>query len=97
MLLALSCTLWMIGQFEWNLLRGLHPPIGPVIYGGDIVFFLKASAHGRLGVATSSPARRIAASIGYLDFVLLLTWWAFLYAFVVSVDVRSSVRVSIQL
>src|SRR5215813_12152913 len=41
MLLAFSCTLWMIGQFEWTYYEVyLHQSV-PVIYGGDIVFFLK--------------------------------------------------------
>src|SRR5215470_14577622 len=41
MLAAMSCTLWMIGQFEWTYYEVyLHKPL-PVIYTGDIVFFLK--------------------------------------------------------
>src|SRR6476660_3146115 len=41
MLAAMSCTLWMIGQFQWTYYEVyLHQAV-PVIYGGDIVFFLK--------------------------------------------------------
>src|SRR5437879_9578408 len=41
MLLALSCTLWMIGQFEWTYYAVyLHKSL-PEMYGGDILFFLR--------------------------------------------------------
>jgi len=74
----------MIGQFEWTYYEVYIHQSVPVIYGGDIVFFLKGNpAHAALALQPHRQARRIAASIGYLDFVLLLTWWAFLYAFVV--------------
>src|SRR5713101_5970872 len=39
MLLALSCTLCMIGQFEWSYYDVfLHRPL-PEMYAGDILFF----------------------------------------------------------
>src|SRR5260370_40349538 len=39
MLLAMGCTLWMIGQFQWTYHEVyVHQPM-PIIYGGDIVFF----------------------------------------------------------
>src|SRR5712664_3034933 len=41
MLLAMGCTLWMIGQFDWTYYEVYaHQPL-PKMYGGDIVFFLK--------------------------------------------------------
>src|SRR2546429_4704143 len=41
MLIALSCTLWMIGQFEWTYYEVyLHKPL-PGLYPGDILFFLR--------------------------------------------------------
>src|SRR6201997_2752800 len=41
MLLALSCTSWMIGQFEWTYYEVYkHQPL-PTIFWGDIIFFLK--------------------------------------------------------
>src|SRR6266550_4695659 len=41
MLLALSCTLWMIGQFQWTYDEiYLHKPV-PDLNGGDILFFLR--------------------------------------------------------
>ncbi len=41
MLLAMSCTLWMIGQFEWTYYEVYQPQPMPIINTGDIIFFLK--------------------------------------------------------
>src|SRR6201986_2393116 len=41
MLAALSCTLWMIGQFQWTYYEVyLHRSL-PDLYPGDIIFFLR--------------------------------------------------------
>ena len=41
MLAAMSCTLWMIGQFQWTYYEVyLHQPL-PDLYPGDIIFFLR--------------------------------------------------------
>src|SRR5262244_341761 len=41
MLLALSCTLWMVGQFEWTYYEVYkHTPL-PNPYPGDMVFFIR--------------------------------------------------------
>jgi signal transduction histidine kinase len=84
MLLALSCTLWMIGQFEWTYYEVYaHQPM-PVAYSGDIVYFLRGIP--MMAALALQPHRKrgeLQLRFGYLDFVLLLTWWTFLYAFVV--------------
>jgi signal transduction histidine kinase len=84
MLLALSCTLWMVGQFDWTYYEVYaHQPV-PVIYGGDIVFFLRGIPI--LAALALQPHRRhgdLQLRLGYLDFVSLFTWWTFLYVFVV--------------
>ncbi len=84
MLLALSCTLWMIGQFQWTYYEVYAHQSVPVIYTGDIVFFLKGIP--LMAALALQPHRQrgdLQRRFGYLDFVLLLTWWTFLYAFVV--------------
>jgi signal transduction histidine kinase len=84
MLLALSCTLWMIGQFEWTYYEVYAHQSVPTIYSGDIVFFLKGIP--LMAALALQPHRKqgsLQRGFGYLDFVLLLTWWTFLYAFVV--------------
>jgi len=84
MLTAMSCTLWMIGQFQWTYYEVyLHQPL-PDLYPGDIIFFL----HGvplmaALALRPHLKRSEMQLRFGYLDFVLLLSWWVFLYAFTV--------------
>lgn len=84
MLLALSCTLWMVGQFQWTYYElYLHKPL-PNLYQGDIIFFLKGIP--LMAALALQPHRKHGEGhvrFGYLDFVLLLIWWTFLYAFIV--------------
>jgi signal transduction histidine kinase len=84
MLLALSCTLWMLGEFDWTYWEVYKHESVPTMYGGDIVFFLKGIP--MMAALALQPHRRQAElqlRLGYLDFVSLLTWWTFLYVFVV--------------
>ncbi len=84
MLIALSCTLWMIGQFQWTYYEVyLHKPL-PGMYPGDILFFLRGIP--LMAALTLEPHRKrgeVRARLGYLDFALLLTWWTFVYVFFV--------------
>ena len=84
MLIALACTLWMVGQFQWTYYEAyLHKQV-PGLNVGDMIFFL----HGIPLIAALAlrPDRKrgeLRMSLSYLDFALLLSWWAFLYVFVV--------------
>jgi signal transduction histidine kinase len=82
MLIALSCTLWMIGEFEWTYYEiYLHKPL-PSLNQGDIVFFLRGiPLMAALALRPHLKRGEIRMRFGYLDFVLLLTWWTFLYVF----------------
>jgi signal transduction histidine kinase len=84
MLLAMSCTLWMVGQFEWTYYEVyLHKPL-PEMYPGDILFFLRGiPMMAALALRPHLKRGEIQLRFGYLDFVLLLIWWTFLYAYVV--------------
>ncbi len=84
MLLAMSCTLWMIGQFEWTYYEiYLHRAL-PEMYPGDILFFLRGiPMMAALALRPHLKRGEIQLRFGYLDFVLLLVWWTFLYVFVV--------------
>src|SRR5215469_2299716 len=84
MLAALSCTLWMIGQFQWTYYEVyLHQPL-PDLYPGDIIFFLRGvPLMAALALRPHLRRSEMQLRFGYLDFVLLLSWWVFLYAFVV--------------
>ena len=84
MLLAMGCTLWMIGQFEWTYyelyLHRAMPDNDPI----DIVFFLRGIP--MMAALTLRPHLQhgeLRLRFGYLDFGLLLTWWLFLYVFIV--------------
>jgi signal transduction histidine kinase len=84
MLTALSCTLWMIGQFQWTYYEVyLHRPL-PEMYPGDIIFFLRGvPLMAALALRPHLKRSELQSRFGYLDFVLLLSWWIFLYVFVV--------------
>src|ERR1700675_3449085 len=84
MLLALGCTLWMTGQFAWTYYEVyLHRAL-PGMFSGDIVFFLRGIP--LMAALALRPHRRLEElrlRFGYLDFVLLIVWWTFLYAYIV--------------
>jgi len=84
MLLALSCTMWMLGQFEWTYYEVYaHQPV-PTMYGGDIVFFLRGvPIMAALALQPHRTPGGLQLRLGYLDFVSLFAWWTFLYIFVV--------------
>jgi signal transduction histidine kinase len=84
MLLAMGCTLWMIGLFQWTYYEVyLHKSL-PDLYPGDILFFLRGIP--MMAALALQPHRRtgeLHMRFGYLDFGLLLTWWTFIYVFIV--------------
>ena len=84
MLVALSCTLWMVGQFEWTYYEVyLHKPV-PDLFAGDIIFFLRnIPLIAALAMRPHLKRGEIRIGLGYMDFALLLSWWTFLYVFVV--------------
>jgi signal transduction histidine kinase len=84
MLLAMSCTLWMIGQFQWTYYEVYQNQSMPVINGGDVIFFLKGiPIMAALALQPHRKRGEVRLQFGYLNFVLLLTWWMFVYAFIV--------------
>jgi signal transduction histidine kinase len=82
MLLALSCTMWMIGQFQWTYYEVyLHKDL-PGLYAGDIVFFLRGiPLIAALAMRPHLRSRDSRLNLGYLDFALLLAWWTYVYVF----------------
>jgi signal transduction histidine kinase len=84
MLLALSCSMWMMGQFEWTYYEVyLHREV-PDPFAGDIVFFLRGiPLIAALALRPHLKREELRMGLGYLDFTLLLTWWTFVYAFFV--------------
>lgn len=84
MLLAMGCTLWMIGQFQWTYYEVyLHKDL-PDLYPGDVTFFLRGIPMvAALALRPHLNRSELRLRFGYLDFVLLLSWWMFLYAYTV--------------
>jgi hypothetical protein len=84
MLLAMGCTLWMIGQFQWTYYEVyLHQEL-PDLYPGDVTFFLRGiPMMAALALRPHLTRSELRLRFGYLDFVLLLSWWMFLYVYTV--------------
>ena len=84
MLLALSCTMWMVGQFQWTYYEVyLHRDV-PGLFAGDIIFYLRGiPLVAALALRPHRKRGELHVSLGYLDFGLLITWWTFLYVYVV--------------
>ena len=84
MLVALSCTLWMVGQLQWTYYEVyLHKEV-PGLFAGDMIFFLRGiPLMAALALRPHRTRSELHMRLGYLDFALLLTWWTFLYVYVV--------------
>ena len=84
MLLALGCTMWMLGQFWWVYFELVKQVAVPNPFAGDVIYFLHVVP--MIAALTLQPDRRHAdrsLRYGLLDFSLLLLWWMYLYVFVV--------------
>ncbi len=84
MLLAMGCTLWMIGQLQWTYFEiYLNKPV-PNPFAGDVIMFLHVMPMiGALALQPHKDQPDRNFRFGHLDFVLLLFWWVYLYFFVV--------------
>jgi signal transduction histidine kinase len=84
MLIAVGCSLWMIGQFEWTYYEVYLHKAMPDNDPGDIVFFLRGiPIMAALTLRPDLKRGELHLRFSYLDFALLLSWWIFLYIFIV--------------
>ncbi len=84
MLLALGCSMWMCAQLLWTYYELVLKQQAPNPFSGDVVIFLHTVP--LIGALALRPHARMSdhsVRFGYLDFLLLLFWWVFLYAFTV--------------
>src|SRR5258706_13244682 len=83
MLLAMSCALWMIGQFEWTYYEVYqHQPM-PTINGGGVIFFLKrVPLMAGAGLQPPRQSGEFHLPGCCLEFFLLFTCGGFFFAFV---------------
>jgi len=84
MLLALGCTLWMVGELQWTYYEVYQHQSLPSLFPGDILFFLRGiPIMAALAMQPHRKRGELHAKLGYLDFSLLLAWWTFVYVFFV--------------
>jgi len=84
MLMGMGCGLWLIGQLLKTNFEVLHHQGIPTPFLGDVIFFLHTVP--MLGALALRPHARDAdrsLRFGRVDFQLLLSWWVYLYLFVV--------------
>ncbi|GAC1627763.1 MAG: hypothetical protein PVS2B2_15030 [Candidatus Acidiferrum sp.] len=85
MLLALSCMLWLIAQLQWTYYEVyLHAAVPGLNTWDMLIFFRGIPIIAALALRPHVKYGEDRTRLGYLDFALLLTWWAFLYVYVVS-------------
>jgi signal transduction histidine kinase len=84
MLLAAGCSMWMVGQLLWTYYEvGLAQTV-PNPFIGDVIFFLHiVPMFAALALRPHERLTDRSLRFAYLDFLLLLCWWVYLYAFVV--------------
>jgi signal transduction histidine kinase len=84
MLLAFGCSLWMVGQTIWTYTEVYEHRNVPVLFNGDIVFFLHTVPMiAALTMQPHKPSDVRRMVYGYVDFGLMFCWWLYLYVFVV--------------
>ena len=84
MLLALSCTMWMVGQFQWTYYEVYLQQAVPSLSAWDILFFLRGiPLMAALALRPYLKRGEVRIGLGYMDFALLMTWWTFLYVYAV--------------
>jgi signal transduction histidine kinase len=84
MLLALGCSLWLAGRFIWTYIEVYQHHALPDPFIGDIVFFLHTVP--LIAALTMQPHKRQGNRkmlYGYVDFSIMLSWWVYLYVFIV--------------
>jgi signal transduction histidine kinase len=85
LLMAVGCSMWMCAQFLWTYIEIVQRQMLPNPFNGDVIYFLHAVPMiAALGLTPHVETKGHQARLGYVDFSLLLLWWVFLYAFVVS-------------
>ena len=83
-LMGLGCSLWFCAQAIWTYFEVFLRQDVPNPFVGDVVFFLHiVPMMAAVAVQPHIQQDNRAMRVGSLDFLLLLTWWLYLYLFVV--------------
>ena len=80
--MTIGVAFWLTYQLMWSYIEVVLRQEVPDPFVGDIVIFLHfVPMMAALALQPQSPQNDHEAKLGRLDFVLLLTWWVYLYVF----------------
>lgn len=83
-LMTLGVVFWLVYQLLWSYFEVVLRTDVPDPFVGDIILFLHfVPMMAALALRPHSSDDQHAARVGRMDFVLLLTWWIYLYLFAV--------------
>ena len=83
-LMTLGCGIWLCVQILWTYVEVFLRTDVPNPFVGDVALFLHlVPMMGALAVRPDLERDESVAQPGGLDFLLLVTWWLYLYLFVV--------------
>jgi diguanylate cyclase (GGDEF)-like protein len=83
-LMGLGCGIWLCVQILWTYFEVFLRTDAPNPFVGDVALFLHlVPMMGALAVRPDRERDESQAQLGGLDFGLLITWWLYLYLFVV--------------
>jgi His Kinase A (phospho-acceptor) domain len=83
-LMSTAMVLWVAYQIMWNWFEVVLRRDVPTIFAGDAVLFLHlVPMIAALALRPHQHEEERSARLGMLDFVLLSTWWVFLYVYIV--------------
>jgi diguanylate cyclase (GGDEF)-like protein len=82
-LMSLGCGMWLCSQVLWTYFEVFLRQETPNPFVGDVILFLHiVPMMAALALQPQLRQDRHSARLGSLDFVLLFTWWLYLYAFI---------------
>jgi len=83
-LLALGLATWLISQLMWTYVEVYLRHEAPNPFFGDVILFLHiVPMMAAVALQPHLQQNNRTVRVGSLDFALLLTWWLYLYLFVV--------------
>jgi len=83
-LMALGCGMWLAAQVLWTYFEVFLRQVVPNPFVGDVVLFLHiVPMMAALAVQPHLERNEQSLRLISLDFLLLLTWWLYLYLFIV--------------
>jgi signal transduction histidine kinase len=83
-LMASGCILWAANVAAWNFYEVVRKASVPTVWFMDVILFLHLIPMiAAVGLRPHRAEEEQRLRGGTLDFLLLLVWWGFLYAFVV--------------